>query len=251
MDASPAERTPVPDLADAVTELAQLMLATASAEKLLDDLARLAARVVTPSASCGVTLRRDGQPLTVATSDALAGQVDQVQYGEEQGPCLHSLHSGEVVTVTDLATDARWPDYRVRALGYGVRSSLSLPLTVDGDTRGALNLYAPAPDAFADGGRQRAETFAVQGSAALTILSRQSRHTELTQQLRNALASRSVIDQAIGILMGQQRCDADRAFGLLRGASQHQNRKLRDIAADIVRTVGGADPRPGPFRDPD
>jgi AmiR/NasT family two-component response regulator len=77
-----------------------------------------------------------------------------------------------------------------------------------------------------------------------------ARDAALTDQLRDALASRSVIDQALGILMDQQRCDADQAFELLRNASQHRNRILRDAAADIVRAVSGREPHPGPFPEP-
>jgi GAF domain-containing protein len=250
MNASQPDGPPIPDLADALTELVDLLLSTPDVDDLFADVARLAARVVTPTASCGVTVRRDSRPVTAAASDDLAAQVDEVQYSEGEGPCLDALHIGKVVTVTDLAVEERWPGYRPRAMDHGVRSSLSLPLTADGDVRGALNLYSPAPAAFVNGSRQRAKKFAEQASAALTVAVRQAKQTELTIQLRNALASRTVIDQAIGILMDQQRCNADGAFELLRSASQHQNRKLRDLAADIVRAVGGGEPRAGPFREP-
>jgi hypothetical protein len=60
------------------------------------------------------------------------------------------------------------------------------------------------------------------------------------------MVSSSIIDQAIGILMAQQRCTAAIAFDLLRRASQNRNRKLRDIAADIITKVSGAPPQPRP-----
>jgi ANTAR domain len=75
---------------------------------------------------------------------------------------------------------------------------------------------------------------------------RQVRPAEVQHQLADALVSSSVIDQAIGILMGQQRCTASAAFDLLRQASQHRNRKLRDIAAEIVTNVSGEPPQPRP-----
>jgi GAF domain-containing protein len=237
------------DLAEALAELGHLMLAIPSVEAMLGDVARLSAGVIRPPAACGITLQRDHQPFTAAATDPLAAHADELQYGEDQGPCLQSLRSGQVVSVPDLTTEHRWGTYPARALSYGVRSSLSLPLTVDGDTRGALNLHATVPGAFGDAERQRAELFAAQASAALTVVVRQTRQLELSAQLREALASRSVIDQAIGILMAQQHCDAELAFTLLRGASQHQNRKLRDVATEIVVAVGGGAPRPSPFND--
>ncbi|HEY5877983.1 MAG TPA: ANTAR domain-containing protein [Nakamurella sp.] len=61
--------------------------------------------------------------------------------------------------------------------------------------------------------------------------------TTLTDHLRTALSSRSVIDQAIGIIMGMQRCPPDTAFDVLRTVSQNRNVPLRDIAAELVATT--------------
>lgn len=227
------------------------MLATRSVDEVLEELARHAVTVISPEAACGITLRRDRKPLTVASTDPLADQVDEVQYGEDQGPCLQTLSTGEVVSVADLTKEQRWPGYRVRALEYGVRSSLSLPLIIDGASRGAMNIYALIPEAFGFEARRRAEIFAAQASVTLTVLLRHAHQTELTDQLRDALASRSVIDQALGIVMNEQRCDADRAFDLLRTISQRRNRKLRDVATEMVAAVSGSSPKPSPFRDPD
>jgi GAF domain-containing protein len=243
-------RQEVRDLAAALTVLTDLMLATPSVDDLLGDLARLAADVVAPPAACGVTLRRNSHPVTVATSAALASDLDEAQYDSGEGPCVQAMYTGEAVSVPDFTAESRWGAFPSNALAYGIRSSLSLPLEVDGDTRGAMNLYARAREAFAADAERRATLFAAQASAALTVVTRQARHVELTAQLRGALASRTVIDQAIGILMAQQRCDADTGFGLLRAASQHQNRKLREVARDIVRAVGGEEPYPGPFTEP-
>lgn len=59
---------------------------------------------------------------------------------------------------------------------------------------------------------------------------------------RWALPSRAVIDQAIGIVMAESRCDAEQAFAALTRASNNRNRKLRDLAAEIVTRVGGRPP---------
>ena len=131
-----------------------------------------------------------------------------------------------------------------------VRSSLSLPLSIDERTRGALNLYATEGAASPQEVHQRVELFARHASAVLTVVTRQSRQVVLSDQLREALANRSVIDQALGIVMEQQRCDAAQAFAVLREASQHRNRKLRDVAAELVTTVSGPAPAPPSFSDP-
>jgi AmiR/NasT family two-component response regulator len=77
-----------------------------------------------------------------------------------------------------------------------------------------------------------------------------AQQVELTEDLRQSLSSRAVIDQALGIIMGQHRCTASRAFEVLRLASQNRNRKLHDVAADIVTAVTGEPPEPPPFAAP-
>jgi GAF domain-containing protein len=250
MDRPQDSRSDTPDVVEALTELVNLMVATPSMGTFLDDLARLAATVLTPPAACGITLAQDHLPLTVASSDPLAAHVDEVQYGDDQGPCLQAMRTGTAVLVEDLSTERRWGAYPAHALTYGIHSSLSLPLTVNGDSRGALNLYATAPGAFGFAEQQSAEFFAGQASAGLTVVTRQAQQVQLSDQLRDALATRAVIDQALGIVMGQNRCDHDTAFAILRTSSQHQNRKVRDVATEIVKSVSGSDPTPTPFNDP-
>ena len=104
-----------------------------------------------------------------------------------------------------------------------------MPLAANGTPVGAFNLYARQPHFFGE-----AET-------------RLAAQVVLTEQLQASLASRSVIDQAIGIIMAEQRCTPADAFAILRSASQNRNIKLRRVAEDIVRTVSGQPPQPPPF----
>jgi hypothetical protein len=99
-----------------------------------------------------------------------------------------------------------------------VLSSLSLPLTVEGETLRALNLYALTPAVFGSPHREFAEAFAEKSTAALTMRLRHVRHARVQHQLAEAMVSSSVIEQAIGILMGQRRCTATTAFDILRKA---------------------------------
>jgi GAF domain-containing protein len=229
--------------------LQSLLLSGPRLEDFLGELAVLAADVVQPSASCGITTRYDSRPRTVASSDSRAAIIDEEQYGAGAGPCIEALDTGMVVDIADQETDERWPTYRKHAVELGVKCSLSLPLVVSGQTVGAMNLYTYGrPRAFDNGERRRAETFAAQASTALALAVRHTEQTELTDQLAQALSSRTLIDQALGILMAQQRCDADAAFELLRRHSQSNNRKLRDVATDLITRVSGRPPTPArPF----
>ncbi|MEU9960654.1 ANTAR domain-containing protein [Streptomyces sp. NPDC050982] len=57
------------------------------------------------------------------------------------------------------------------------------------------------------------------------------------EQLRKALVTRAVIDQARGMVMALAPCSSERAWDLLVGVSQHCNIKLRDVAAALVATT--------------
>ncbi|WP_433280597.1 GAF and ANTAR domain-containing protein [Micromonospora sp. CA-244673] len=233
-------------LASAYGRLLTLLADSPHVDVFLDQMVRVATEVVAPAVACGLTVRRDDGAFTVASSGDLAAQGDEIQYGADEGPCLEALRQGQVVEVFDLRDDDRWCGYREHALRLGIVSSLSLPMTVDGETVGALNLYATRARAFTDTARRQALAFTDQGSAALGVILRQADQTLLHRQLTDAMASRSVIDQALGVVMGQQRCTAAEAFTLLRQASQHRNRKLRDVAAEIITQVSGASPQPAP-----
>ena len=237
--------TPVgQDPAVTSSQLLALLSEATPLDEFLDRVVHLATQLIAPPAACGLTMCRDGRLFTrVATGD-VAARVDEIQYVRNCGPCVDTLRTGVVVQVDDYTGDDRWDGHGAHALADGVVSSLSLPLVVGGRTVAALNLYADRPGAFAGAPRRQAEAFAGQCAAALTLALRQSGQAEVRHQLLEAMASRSVIDQAIGILMGQQRCTATTAFGLLRRASQARNRKLHDVAADVITSTTGEPPQP-------
>jgi GAF domain-containing protein len=231
-------------VAAAFGRLQSLLISMENVETFLQQLTELVAGLVEPPASCGITVRRDGQPLTVASSDDRAEALDESQYATSEGPCLHSMHTGQPVAILDMATERRWPAYIARAQQQGLLRSLSLPLTVQGSTLGAMNIYGFAGSAALDGHtRQQLEVFAGQASGALLLATTKADDTSLRTQLEQALSSRTVIDQALGIVMAEQRCDADQAFDLLRMRSQSSQRKLRDVAADLITHVTGQPPR--------
>jgi GAF domain-containing protein len=236
------------DLTTAYVELQRLLIQSPDTAKLLDRIAALASDVTAPPSSCGITLSRAGAVSTVAFSSTLAKRADEIQYATNQGPCLHSMRSGQVVHVTDLATDTRWPAYQLEALALGVRSSVSIPLVVEEKPVGALNIYTDTERQFSENDISNVRAFADQASASLTLVFRHSEQLELEEQLRNALSTRAVIDQALGIIMAQQRCNSTEAFAVLRKTSQDRNVKVADIAGELIlRVTGHAAQPPRPF----
>ena len=241
----PGADVPGTDGTDNLTELQKALLGTETLEQFLQELATVAARLVNDGVSCGMTMRSNGRPATVACSDPLASEVDEVQYRLDDGPCLHAMRSGDRGTIDDTGEREQWPRFEAAAQARGIRSCLALPLVADGKPVGALNLYARGAAAFGPAQVRCAEN----ASGTLSLMLRLASYSELTDQLRSSLTSRAVIYQALGVIMAQDRCTQATAFEMLRAASQKSNVKLRDIASAIVTSVSGEAPQPHPFEE--
>jgi GAF domain-containing protein len=223
----------------AAVDLTALLLEADTLDAFLQALARAALDQVPAADGCGVTLERQGRPVTVSSAGPRAAQLDEAQYGQDDGPCLQAMRTGETVSVPDTLRESRWGRYPAYAAACGARSSLSLPIAPHTHTAGALNLYAPVPHAFADADLISLRLLTAQATGAIALGQRIADAEEFAADLKAALQSRSVIDQAIGIIMGQQRRSAADAFRVLRTASQHRNLKLRDVCAELVTSITG------------
>ncbi len=162
-------------------------------------------------------------------SGELARAVDAIQDELGEGPCLDAVYEQRVVRVPDMRAERRWPQFARRAHDAGACSVLAFQLYVEGDKLGALNLYARRAGAFDDDSEHVGLLFAAHAAVAYAGVRRQS-------QLLQAVASRGLIGQAQGILMERHKITADQAFALLVSASQWTNRKLQDIAEQLVHT---------------
>lgn len=218
--------------------LDQAMVRSSGLDTLLRDLTDRAVQEVPGAAACSITVRRGGRLLTLAGSDGLPSGLDQRQYENGSGPCVEAAETGVEQYAPDLAEESRWPAYTRYALETGVRSVLAVPLAVEGETGAALNYYGERPGVLGTG-RDKARTFAARAGDAIDVALRIEHRRQSAADVRTALLSRSVIDQAIGILMARERIDARDALERLRRASQHRNVKLRDLCGQLVAKVSG------------
>jgi GAF domain-containing protein len=196
------------------------------------------ARSITPANYAGITLLVDGVPQTGVFTHPEAPEIDEAQYRSGEGPCMYAFRNQQIYRIDETASDTRWPEFAAAALGHGIHATLSVPLAARGAGIGALNLYAESPGAFTDDHQKAVLVFAQQASIALANAQVYWDARELSENLSEAIKTREVISQAVGILMVTSRRTPDDAFQILASASQRENRKVRDIAAEIVaRTV--------------
>jgi GAF domain-containing protein len=229
------------DLASAYAGLQRLVLEELDVTESLRHMAELG-RAIVPGPRCGILMQRRGHVLSVMSADD--STTDERVDVQRDGPCLEAVRTARRVDAPDLASDDRWGDYADRAQACGVRSIVSMPMVVDDDTAGALNLFSPSPHGFSEAEADRARAFAAQASTTVTILLRESSRSTLSDQLNEALVTRAVIDQAVGVLMHAHRISGRDAFEILRRASQSSNRRVSVIAAELIETMTGHVPEP-------
>jgi len=230
---------------DLLRDLSRVVFVDRTLGDILTDVTAIAARGIPGAESTSITLLREEKAFTVAHFGEMALAADELQYEHGYGPCMDAGRGGVLLRVDDMHTEERWPDYVSHVLTTTpVRSSLSVPLPYQGSSIGALNVYSSQLAAFASPESLRAGTDVAEVIAV--AVANADAHAQLFDQARNmrlAMESRAVIEQAKGVLMAQRRVDAEQAFEILREASQRYNRKLRDIAHGIVDSTQSAPPR--------
>lgn len=222
------------DLAQSISELSQLLLDEETLDDTLQRVAELACRTIGGCDMAGVTLLRDGEPITAAFTDPTAPEIDVAQYETGSGPCLDACRDRSIYRIDATTEDERWRPFADACVAQGIMSTLSIPLGVWSRGLGALNLYSRARAGFTEDDEEVGTLFGRQASVALANALAYLAAERLNEQLREALVTRDVIGQAKGILMASNGVTADQAFDMLKRASQRGDAKLRDIARHVV-----------------
>jgi GAF domain-containing protein len=216
--------------------LARVVLADRELSDVLNEIVGIARRAMPSAEAASITLIRGEKPFTAAYDGQMALDADELQYERGYGPCVDAGRAGQMLLIDDMRSDQRWPDYAQQVAAQGVLSSLSVPLPFQGATIGALNTYAGRPNLFDDHDVELAEEVAAWVAVAVGNAEATARTSEDLAQLRTVMTSRALIEQAKGILMERHTIKEDEAFTILTHASQRTNTKLRDVAAELVRT---------------
>lgn len=219
-----------------LNRLGAFVAGAVSVDDALSEITQQATIDIPAATMAGITMAGgDGRPYTHGATDGIALAIDLAQYRAERGPCLDAWRLGRTVHVEDIRDAAMpYPEFSATALENGVHSTLSLPLFVGGQTMGALNLYAPDAAAFDDDNEAIGSEVAMAVAVIMATVTRYADAIDMNEHLTLAMSSRSVIEQAKGVIMASTRCSPDQAFDILRQQSQAENRKLRDIAMDVV-----------------
>ncbi|MCW2812253.1 MAG: hypothetical protein JWP61_2711 [Friedmanniella sp.] len=222
------------DLRSSVAALATLGTGRLGLEDLLTEVAAFAVRAIPGADGAGLTLLESGRADTVVMTTPFVHEVDDLQYGIGQGPCITAAAERRTVRSGSLGGDARWPRFGARVARLGVHSALSLPLLTPSGVVGAINVYAHAKHVFDDNAARLGELFAVPAAIAVENAQVLANARRLAISLQRALETRAIVDRAVGIVMSRSGASADEALSRLRTLSQHEHHKLVDVAQTLV-----------------
>lgn len=221
-------------LARTLVELADNLVENFDVVELLTLLTSRCVEVLGASAA-GLLVESGGELRVMASSSDAMRLLELFELQANEGPCSDCFRTGEPVSSNDAAgTNARWPRFGAAALDTGFRSVHAVPMRWRDRVIGALNLFGAAEDELQQSDIVVAQAFA--DIATIAIL--QHRYVEgvrlVAEQLQGALSSRVAIEQAKGLLAERLGVDVDRAFALLRGFARRHNRRLTDVASDLI-----------------
>ena len=170
----------------------------------------------------------------IASSDERMRLLELFELQGAQGPCLDAFSSGRAVQASAAASRARWPVFAPRACGAGFQVMCAVPLRVRTLVIGALNLFRGSDEPFTGTEMEIAQAMAEMAAIGLIQERALRERNLLTGQLQGALNSRAVIEQAKGMLAEYLAITVDDAFTLLRNYAHDHNRKLSQVASDVV-----------------
>jgi GAF domain-containing protein len=176
-----------------------------------------------------------GELRLIASSEERMRILELFEIQGAQGPCLDAFGSGKTVQATAAEGRIRWPQFASQASAVGFRVMCAVPLQVRSKVIGALNLFRGTDEPFSDGDLEIAQAMAEIAAIALIPERALRERTIVTEQLKAALRSRVVIEQAKGMLAEYLTTTVDEAFQLLRSYARNHNRKLTDVASDVVK----------------
>ena len=221
-------------LADIASRMSRLLLSRQTVRTVLDLLTTLVRETLPGTTGAGVTLVDAAGKRTTAASDRIVARADALQYELDEGPCLTAARDRRPVRIDDLALDRRWERWSGQAAGLGLRSMMSTPMLLGGESLGAIKAYSARPGTYGPRAVHLLDLFARQAAVLLTEARSREAAGAGTAGFTEALRDRDMVGQAKGVLIGQGAVDGDAAYALLLSTSERSNVPVREVARRVV-----------------
>ncbi|MGB2922920.1 MAG: GAF and ANTAR domain-containing protein [Mycobacterium sp.] len=219
---------------DAVVTLVDSVLVDFDVMDLLTELTERCATLLDVAAAGFLLADPFDRLHLLAATTPQARDLELFQLQADEGPCVECYASGQRVSVADLTADVqRWPRFVPAALDAGFTSVHAVPMRAAGLVLGALGLFGTEPGELNDADVLVAQTLA--HIACVAILQGQApTPSTVLPQLRSALASRVVVEQAKGYLREILDVSVEQAFTVLRAYSRAGGEHLTEVARQLM-----------------
>lgn len=239
------KKYPLDELSTALGRIMGLLLTEEKVDHAVQQLSRAVKNSIPGTIGAGISiLDPHARPVSSGSTDSVVERADALQYELVQGPCLTAWATQESILIHDVATEARWPNWSAAVVDMPVRAVLSTPLIADGESIGAMKIYAAAPGAFEDATTALMELFASPAATLLSHIQTAETPERISACLQAALYSRDLINRACGILMERRTLTEDAALGHLMRQARATGSTLREVSATLVASMA-SDPRRG------
>ncbi|GGU98333.1 transcription antitermination regulator [Streptomyces filipinensis] len=216
--------------AQQMASMARDLLAQESVASTLERITDSATELVEGCDAAGILVLHGTKVQTLAPTRQLVVDSDRLQERLGEGPCFDAARNGTrepVFRIADFTREEpRWPAFAPQARQLGVGSMMGFLLYTEDEELGALNIYSRRPGAFTHASELAGWLLASHAAVAFS-----SARTHA--QMEHAVATRHVIGEAMGILMGSHHLTEKEAFDVLRRYSQENNIKLREVARRV------------------
>jgi GAF domain-containing protein len=175
----------------------------------------------------------------VAASDARFDHLEDLQIQHQQGPCIAAFEEKVLVGAEDLERDGRWPAFSDAAVARNVRAVLASPLPYNQDAVGVVAVLSERRRPWSAEGELALLAFTDLAALLIASMMQSEQQSQLATQLQGALDSRKVIEQAKGVLIGQEGVSARTAYERLRAQARAERRKLTAVCAQVIQDAAG------------
>jgi GAF domain-containing protein len=221
-------------LTHAVSQFARTLARGSAVSEVLNDLAARMTAVL-GIAGAGVSVLESGQFRFAAASDERSVGLERAQEASQAGPGVDACRTGKIVTVASLPeTAGEWDAYQRAAQGAGIVAVASVPMRHHSESIGTVDLYSASRRDWSAGDLRAAGILADMATGYLIQARELDRQCRVIGQLREALDSRIVIEQAKGVLAAERRISVDEAFEVLRRHARSHAVSLRSVAEAVV-----------------
>jgi len=223
------------DVRHALTELGRLRFGEVRVDEAMHQIVQTTHAIFSVDGAGLMLADGEHHLRNAAVSDARVRHLEELQIRHQEGPCVTAFDDKVLVGAEDLTGDPRWPSFSRAAVERGVQAVLASPIPYNQDAIGVVAVLSQERRPWSAEAELALLAFTDLAALLIASMLMGEQQTALATQLQDALNSRAVIEQAKGVLVGQQGLSPHAAYELIRGQARAERRKIAAVAAELVR----------------